>query len=471
MPPIKKKPLKWAVTIYAVSTDEASENEIEKFLVELNIIGRLLDLQGKSDEVKMFLVILRNWGSNESKLYYTDSFEIRPNFLDDQGFIGLDTDMGDYETLWKSMLDLNEDILVEKYMILLWGHGTGPTLFSRRLDEDTQKITEPNDIMSIIKRMDKEKTDDKISDSDIFVGGSNKVKEFFFNLSKHRELQKVIPNTARLSALTATEISKAFKTWSKYKGKKRKIDLLVVMGCANQMIEFGYEIRKHCKFLVASEELIYFRGYNYTRTFSRLLKCPDISELELGKYFVEDAERLYKKLKLNDCAISCVDLAYSNEIAKLLDHISECLITNFSSVAESIKKSRLTCLHLGQFTYDSYIDITFFLKNLLSHLGDDKISIKIKSAIDLLENKYIIQKHIGPDERKVSENGKSIGAHGVSIYFPDSEDDHYKNNQRGIPFTPGKGHELSFLKKNWNEMVRMVWSYNNLNPQIEDPRL
>jgi len=143
-------------------------------------------------------------------------------------------------------------------------------------------------------------------------------------------------------------------------------------------------------------------------------------------------------------------------------------------VRNQIFLSRFECFHLGQKNYDSYIDIVWFLKRLEYWLKNTKQAVlkrKIKDTIKYLTGDYIVSKYIGSQETKLDKNGASIGAHGVSIYFPVSSRDHKDNALLRLPFSYQSKFKLNFIRKSWDEMVRKTWQYIEIDLQLYYPKL
>ena len=227
----------------------------------------------------------------------------------------------------------------------------------------------------------------------------------------------------------------------------------MIFGCAMQTFELAYELSKcgslGCKYLIASEELIYWSGYNYKESFLCLLKNPDMSAKELGKQIIIDTkEKPDRNLKIedeghenknkDDWAISCVNIKKCAELAKRLDKIAMKIFDLYDYTIDSytpgnkkikkdkalkfndtLRKARAYCHYFGENAFpQSYIDTTWFLKMLneliqSSYLSNDKIHLisypsyrklkylksELKKVISFLEieneNHLILKKWVG----------------------------------------------------------------------------
>jgi hypothetical protein len=56
------------------------------------------------------------------------------------------------------------------------------------------------------------------------------------------------------------------------------------------MVEFGYEIRKYCNYYIASEELMFWEGYNYKKL-SHGFRNPTMPAKDLAEFLVTDATK------------------------------------------------------------------------------------------------------------------------------------------------------------------------------------
>src|SRR6185436_5884943 len=121
---------------------------------------------------------------------------------------------------------------------------------------------------------------------------------------------------------------------------------------------------------------------------------------------------------------------------------------------------RLQCSHFGENSFQSsFIDIIWFLEKLRINLAKKRLNKglrkKIKSIQDKLEKQYIMRSCIGDRKKPKPEQERSLGGHGVAIYFPSSERDHLDDLERGKFFnTKEKDFVNTFSTNNyWNKMI------------------
>ncbi|HLA58718.1 MAG TPA: clostripain-related cysteine peptidase, partial [Puia sp.] len=274
--------------------------------------------------------------------------------------------------------------------------------------------------------------------------------------------------------MTSNEIREALRV--NFKKNYGKIDIVCILGCAMQMVEFGYEIRKHCNYYVASEELMFWEGYNYKKTFSRLFRNPTMRAKELAEFLVTDATKksTYTKAEKRGIAISCVDLNQSGELARQINGISKAILNKWEIVVDFVANARRRCYHFGEKSYDSYIDATWFFKCLSGQLKNRPayrhIYNRAMALVNFLEQNYILAKYIGAD-RNIGKNAQTVGGHGVSIYMPYGKKDERNNDTRRFPFRKDSPFKVKFVNNEWNNLVFAFIDHIHGDPQKRNKRL
>ena len=452
----------WTIMIYMTSNDLHSEQAAPVFLRDLNNVGREMKKHSKSGRVKILLLSYGNWSRrHEKKAYYCRLYDIKAGFLKDDR-VTLDiinANMGDGHTLSDFIGRCREFAPAKKYMLFLWGHGTGPGMLAYDFKEDESNIKYMKRFTdAVIKQPDPidDVWDDNIIERQILHKNSkHPTNVFWFNVSRHPKLKKYLPNETRLDCLTAKEIRRSLS--HNFKKSPAKIDIVAIFGCAMQMVEFGYEIRKHCDYYVASEELMWWEGYDYKKTFTRLLRNPAMAPRDLAMFLIRDAPKkpTYSKAEKKEIAISCVDLNQSEMLAEQIGMISHAILAKWVTMKDYVKAARKKCYHLGEESFDSYIDVTWFFKclsRLIKQRPEHKNIYNMTTAlVKFLERDYILTKYIGAD-RNIGVESSTIGGHGVSIYMPYGKKDDSDNLQR-LAFKRDSVYKVRFEKNEWNMLV------------------
>jgi hypothetical protein len=497
-----KSNAKWTVMIYMAADDEPSYNASIDFRKELFAIGEELDKLGAQSKVNILLQVYLDWdttGSNPD--FRAKRFKIKTAFESEKPETTLNpkVSMGNSNTLTRFINWCKKKYPAEKYLLLLWGHGTGSGLFSADLQATYNELKQKRPDLSMVEVNSGQKvtlTELLRHDSPFFNNPDNRSKEItirlaftdennqefsdiltatqekstffrnnpkfflrFNNPSTINKLRSDLTAKSNLDGLIGKELDKSL---AKSFGDRSKIDLVVVMGCCMQMVEFGYEIRKHCRHYVASEELIFFEGYNYFDTFSSLLKSPKWSARNLAENFIIKTPKKddYTKEEKGFLAISAVDLEKSNRLFSEINTISKELTNNFEELKELVRKARLKCSHFGEQSYrSSFIDIIWFLESLRKILRTKKLHPRLCNKIDslksFLEEKYIIKSFIGEKKEPKRRQERTMGGYGVGIYFPSSLQDHIDDEERGKYFNRKETAFVNTFSKNnnWNKLI------------------
>jgi hypothetical protein len=190
----------------------------------------------------------------------------------------------------------------------------------------------------------------------------------------------------------------------------------MIFGCGMQTFELAYELSKcrllGCKYLIASEELIYWAGYDYIKSFVGLLNNPDMGTEELVKKIVIDTKNKQPVKNISNAglsdedkkrwAISCVNIEKCSRVANQLKSISKkilelCEYNNgfvynsnknkktelVTAVWKSISTARQHCHYFGEAAFeDCYIDIIWFYKMLKKNLYQNKFLKEYLKQID-----------------------------------------------------------------------------------------
>jgi hypothetical protein len=491
--PLRKK--KWTIMIYAVANEKDSESAIKDFLKDLDDIE-------SSSEINTWLLAYQKWGETNNEKYSARLFEVKKGYLNHPKDWG-NREMGSEEILAAFINWCKELYPAKNYMLLLWGHGTGSGMFEYEAEEKFVQakkeisldfFNNDNEPVSLIDIKSffgnrkkiilkvRYKYESKQNDDEIIIYKSESAdaggkKNILYSISP---TPKTLSQTIDLlqgyystknhivDGLTHAEISRSIEAvFNNEKNKQdRKLDLVTIMGCSNQMIEFGYQLRNHCRYLVASEENIWFKGYDYKGFFGQLARNPGLNAEELGKSIITLTAdgNYYQPDEKEELAISCADLSKSEDLATRLElWVNNLMKLNNSKVL--VTGARDKCLSFGEGTFQSYIDLVWFLKNMQwqfdnANTGDQKLIQETQELIDFIsppEGKagYIIEKRIGREKREGNINNRSLGGNGVSIYFPKSRSEHQKNGVLGEYFDVKNKNANDFVKEyTWDDMVK-----------------
>lgn len=526
----------WTIMIYMAADDARGIPEAFKFLAELHELKWLhLDLDDniikkQNRNVHIVLQAYTDWSTDEgSDDFYARRFEIDPDFsLDKPKVDRIRQPMGDGKTLRDFIEWAKKEYTSEHYLLLLWGHGTGSSMFSLDLKNSFEGLTKKVPSFTIYKlnandklnpRERIKKIEDLVSEDSVYftdkentkskkeidleicyTGKYDSIVSDFITLRRRKtkyygddkkntvfdivtkdnnkslsydsnRLRNYLFFQSNLEALKGSEIREALRS------EENKVDILMIMGCCMQILEFAHEIKNTSSYLIASEELIYFDGYNYIDTFSNLHEFPWMDPRQLAKRIIQETplKENYTVFERNSLAISCVDLDKSNEMVSSISDLAEKIIAiteKYPSFWRRIKKARKQCRHFGEGSYKySFIDLIWFFKMLHQALEKDteisgtedgkELKHLIVKTSDNIQSKYIIQSWIGNKRTPRLIDKRSFGGHGVGIYFPESKADHKKNEDLGLFFVRDNANVNLFSEDNkWNDFI---FKYMDIN--------
>lgn len=200
---------------------------------------------------------------------------------------------------------------------------------------------------------------------------------------------------------------------------KSKIDLLIMMNCSMQFLDTGYALRETVVYLVASELIMDFNGYNYPVIFQRLSIEPGISSKKIAKIAVSSfstkafpsvALSIYQK---HFTALFAVDLSFYNKLAELTDRLAFYLLAILDEKKKEIFLSKQNSL-IDKF--NGLVDFYSFIDQLEIHqvFHDNTLLLNlIKSTRDFI----LVKSYIGEGLKGKSTLSR-LRPTGFTIYFP-----------------------------------------------------
>lgn len=514
---------KWTIMIYMAVDDANGNNEARQFFEELSalkdLIPSLIQDQLESRDVRIVLQAYANWSGDPNapdfhirRYEINDKFDIDQPLTDEPGFNNTRS-MGDANVLDEYINWCKTNYTAASYLLFLWGHGSGSSMFSLEDSYDNVKQVYPDltltdketnleiasisDLKTLFKRYNKKEIIIDISlggrnilapavslsvvarETDFYKFNNEHPIETVYDLIRNEELSDDLEKIRRclsrhsvLDALLEQEIAKCMR--------KNEVDILLIMGCCMQMIEFGYEIRKSKNnknkslYYIASEELIYFDGYNYNSSFTALTDNPDMTSRELVDRIIKDApsKETYNDYQRHRLAISGVDLTQSQHVADLLHNFSgQILSLKNTQLWDLINEARIQCKHFGEEAYTScFIDVVWFFKKILDGIINqknepgskkfktllDKLELEVREIVNSLKDDYIIQNYIGFMRTGSFKYARNFGGHGVAIYFPSSIAAYNRSIKfEAEPFNKNSDKVNEFTKSNkWADLLQ-----------------
>ncbi|NLI09675.1 MAG: hypothetical protein GX447_02815 [Elusimicrobia bacterium] len=314
-------------------------------------------------------------------------------------------DMGDYKQAVNFLKWTKQNYPAQKYMLILWDHGTGWM--------DPQQ---------------KKKSDSKGISFDDETGNYIRTKQIGDILKEGGD-----------------------------------VDILAFDACLMQMTEVASEVKDKTKVIVGSEETIPGTGYPYNLWLAALAKKPSMSEEELGAVVVEAYKQFYTYIK-RGAMLSAIRSSKISQLNALIADFAKLAVQ--ANDIEAIKKARTETLRfdiLGPDDADKTISFFGDLYQFADIMGKnitktEPAAVQLKAKIEELKNfisgQLVIYKGYYGNERA----GKSLAdANGISIYIPPAETRVQQAKLEAIFEAPYSTFEFDKATK-WHDFVDFMYA-------------
>lgn len=177
------------------------------------------------------------------------------------------------------------------------------------------------------------------------------------------------------------------------------IDLLGVDACIMATIEAAYEFRNVSRYMVASQELVQIKGWDYRDLLTRLTTTPSMSAADLAVQAVASYKAQSEASGLKDQTISAITLSEIPAVATAVDTMSKSLKAGISA-PETL--SKLAAARSSVQEFDPYVDANTYVD--LTHLAT--LMEGSASPVAAAVRKALIAEYHGTD--RANANGLSI---------------------------------------------------------------
>ncbi len=244
--------------------------------------------------------------------------------------------------------------------------------------------------------------------------------------------------------LDSIQLQKALKKITSKQILGRKLDCIGFDACFMGMAEIAYQVRDIADYMIASEELVIARGWNYSSLTSSITsKLP--TPKDFAKTIVKTYGEYYKG-RTSYYTQSAIDLQHMNLLKQNLDdmviNMGICMKHHRRQVIKAVHRARNGCM---QFSARVYVDLHSFCSKLLDRLtleervpeGYEDIADLVRRSVDRRGTRSMRTKK--PNSPHIKSLIKSINrimftieeavlarvaskkfdaAKGLSIYFP-----------------------------------------------------
>jgi len=302
----------WTMIVYM-----AADNDLFSFanddLTEMAAVG-------STDRVNVIVIFDGN-AQGDSNYYKVEK----------DGLVGLknpgEFNMGDPETLINGVTWSMENYPADKYMLIIWDHGSG---WHKGQKSPTHKSI-CQDVGSGDDWLEPEELDDALGDSRNQSGVS-------------------------------------------------KFDILAFDACLMQMMEVGYFIRDDAKIMVGSEEIVSTTGYDYVSILEKMTSNPGMTPKSLAAKMVDSF------IAIPDAQLSAVDLNKMDQLAGAVDDFALSLIDVGGLGNDKVENALYQTLYFDDF---DYIDLYHFAKMIESKNINSLINQSSGQVMDAFDNSII----------------------------------------------------------------------------------
>ncbi|MEO0226127.1 MAG: clostripain-related cysteine peptidase [candidate division WOR-3 bacterium] len=192
----------------------------------------------------------------------------------------------------------------------------------------------------------------------------------------------------------------------------KKIEILCFDACLMAMVEVASELAQNVKYLIASEHWIPVEGYPYDKVLNILISDPKISPEEFGRSMIDTYIAHYPNL---NTTLSLIDVDKIRPLNKAVKNLIEGI--GVGPVPEVFKKIRESVQTFSSGTQgiptpqDDNIDLGDFLIMLNDVVGSDPA----RSAVEALEQTVKYVKHNGG----LLTGSRGVAVWFPDTYFPD----------------------------------------------------
>jgi hypothetical protein len=330
-----------------------------------------------------------------------------------------EADSGDPKTL-KNFLKWAKDLYpAQKYLVVLWNHGSGFRYRGWRVGAGNSIYPRPAIGMPGLRNQ-------------LFVHSPLLKRQI-------NAARNILSDDMTRNSVDMIELGKALRESGFY--GSNKIDVLGFDACLMNMLEVAFEMSNYAKNIVGSEELEPGKGWPYTFDVESI-NVPGITSLELVKKFVRNYGKFYNmKSERNQWPItqSAIDLGLVDNLAASVQKFGLALSSTLPESMLLISRIRdQVQSYAAAADYDDYCDLGDFADLCKNNIDDTKVKQSASEIGSNLKRVVKAEVHLGDHVKN---------SHGLTIWLPETESK-YRNNS--------KAYELLAMTKKykgWNQFL------------------
>jgi hypothetical protein len=396
MQPIQAKQAKkpWTILVFA-----AADNNLRDFAPRNQ---KQMSVVGSNDTVNMLMHMdIRLSGNKKmSRRYYIDKNNPTPVEMAEK----IAMDSGDPATLISACRWAIEEFPAEKYMLVLWNHGTGIIDPYGRRQFDTNFMFHYN-------------AETNNFELDRTIG--------FIDLIEALDDRGICWDDTTGNYLTNQKLEQALNEIVTNQLKGQKFDIIAFDACLMSMLEVAEITKRYAKIQVSSQEVEPGPGWKYDEALS-IFNTPNPDKKDVAINIVNAFAKAYKPNGNHpgfiDYTQSALDLTAIEDLEKNVNELADILIRALESekalVYKNIIGTSRAKKNLTHFNEPTYVDLHHLYINLLKNLREqfksfDLLNMQLLRCLEtglVLIKKAVIH----------SVSGSNLPhARGISIFFPE----------------------------------------------------
>lgn len=396
MQPIQAKQAKkpWTILVFA-----AADNNLRDFAPRNQ---KQMSVVGSNDTVNMLMHMdIRLSGNKKmSRRYYIDKNNPTPVEMAEKTAM----DSGDPATLISACRWAIEEFPAEKYMLVLWNHGTGIIDPYGRRQFDTNFMFHYN-------------AETNNFELDRTIG--------FIDLIEALDDRGICWDDTTGNYLTNQKLEQALNEIVTNQLKGQKFDIIAFDACLMSMLEVAEITKRYAKIQVSSQEVEPGPGWKYDEALS-IFNTPNPDKKDVAINIVNAFAKAYKPNGNHpgfiDYTQSALDLTAIEDLEKNVNELADILIRALESEKAVVYKNIIGASrakkNLTHFNEPTYVDLHHLYTNLLKNLREqfksfDLLNMQLLRCLEtglVLIKKAVIH----------SVSGSNLPhARGISIFFPE----------------------------------------------------
>lgn len=387
-----KKP--WTILVFA-----AADNNLRDFAPRNQ---KQMSIVGSNDTVNMLMHMdIRLSGNKKmSRRYYIDKNNPIPVEITEKNPM----DSGDPATLISACRWAIEEYPADKYMLVLWNHGTGIIDPYGRRQFDTNFMFHYN-------------AETNNFELDRTIG--------FIDLIEALDDRGICWDDSTGNYLTNQKLEQALNEIVTNQLKGQKLDIIAFDACLMSMLEVAEITKRYAKIQVSSQEVEPGPGWKYDEALS-IFNTSNPDKKDVAINIVNAFAKAYKPNGNHpgfiDFTQSALDLTAIEELEKNVNELADILIRALDSDKALVYKNMIgnsrAKKNLTHFNEPTYVDLHHLYTNLLKNLRENF------KSLDLLNMQLLrcLESGLGLFKKVVihSVSGSNLPhARGISIFFPE----------------------------------------------------